>query len=115
MVRKTKRNGGMIKNIMRPIGKATVTLGESIGKDYLQKKSIKVAQGIYDEPTLVKKPSFILTGNKPLTNPTFSFYDKENINPNIGGKSTKHKRKYTINSRKKHRRNVSKRLRKIKY
>ncbi len=105
MVRKTKRKGGMIRTFARPVGKATMALGESVGKDYLQKKSIKVAQGIYEDSSLAKNPNFLLTGNKPVLQPKFSFYDKENVrqnvnvninnkenaNPNLGGRS---RRKY---------------------
>jgi hypothetical protein len=37
MVRRTKRRGGMLRSLGRPIGRAAITLGESFGKDYLQK------------------------------------------------------------------------------
>ncbi len=88
MVRKTKR-GGMIRAVARPLGKATVALGESVGKDYLQNKSLKVAKGIYDDPSLATNPSFITTGIKPMTKPSIKIYNKENVysnenaNPNI--------------------------------
>lgn len=83
MVRKTKRKGGMMRAVARPLGKATVALGESVGKDYLQKKSLKVAQGIYEDPSLAKSPSFLLSGNKPILRPKMPVYDKKNISENI--------------------------------
>lgn len=90
MVRKSKRRGGMMRAIGRPLGKATIALGESVGKDYLQNKSLKVAKGIYDDPMLAKNPGFLMTGLKrPESNPNIKIYnnenayDNENINPNI--------------------------------
>jgi hypothetical protein len=89
MVRRTKRRGGMLRSLGRPVGRATVTLGESIGKDYLQKKSVKVAQGLYDDPSLASNPRFILTGNKQPIQPNIRINlnnkenNKENINTNI--------------------------------
>ena len=46
MVRKTRHKykinkGGMMRTIARPVGKAAISLGENVGKDYLQKKSVK--------------------------------------------------------------------------
>ena len=119
MIRKTKRKGGMIRAVAKPLGKATVALGESIGKDYLQNKSLKVAKGIYDDPSLATNSSFIMTGIKPMSKPKIQIYDKENIydseniNPNInqymkpnlyenfGGRTKrKYKRKKTRKNRK---------------
>jgi hypothetical protein len=90
MVRKTKkRRGGMIRAFGRPLGKASIALGESVGKDYLQKKSVKIANGVYDDSSLVTNPKFLMTGIKPLSNPNLKIYnkenvnDRENVNPNI--------------------------------
>ena len=104
-----KKGGiGIIRAIGRPVGKATLALGESIGKDYMQKKIVKVANGIYDDPSLAKNKGFLLTANKPLSSPNLSnsfndskYYsnNQENISPNIGGKSKK---------RRKSRRNIRK-------
>lgn len=119
MTNKTKRRGGMIRAVARPLGKATIALGESVGKDYLQNKSLKVAKGIYDDPSLATNPAFIATGIKPITKPNIQIYDKENmyndenVNPNIqihnkanlyenfGGRTKrKYKRKKTRKNRK---------------
>jgi hypothetical protein len=92
MVRKNKtmkRRGGMIRAFVKPLGKATLALGESVGKDYLQNKSAKVVQGIYNDKSLATNPGFIMTGQKPLSKPNIKIYDKENmynsenIHPNI--------------------------------
>jgi hypothetical protein len=79
MVRKTKRRGGMIKAVARPLGKATIALGESVGKDYLQNKSLKVVKGIYDDPSLATNPAFMASGIKPISKTKIQIYDKENI------------------------------------
>jgi hypothetical protein len=94
MVRKTKRRGGMLRAIGRPLGKAAVTLGEEIGKDYLRKKSRKVGEGVYDNPSLSTNPGFLLTGIKPISNPNIQMPigDRENINPNFGGRRTRRKK-----------------------
>jgi hypothetical protein len=89
MVKKrTKRHGGMIRAFGRPLGKATLALGESVGKDYLQNKSAKISKGIYDDASLATNPGFLMTGIKPMSAPNIKIYDKENINsensnPNI--------------------------------
>jgi hypothetical protein len=83
MVKKRiKRHGGMIRAIGRPLGKATLALGESVGKDYLQNKSVKVAKGIYEDSSLASNPGFLMTGTKPMSAPNIKIYDKENINNN---------------------------------
>ncbi len=79
--RRKTRKGGMLKNIARPLGKAAVSLGESYGKDYLQNKSTRVAEGVYNDPSLLKNPGFMLTGNQPTKQPTNPYNiqeDKEN-------------------------------------
>jgi hypothetical protein len=85
MVRRTKRRGGMLRTLGRPIGTAAVTLGKSLGKDYLRKKSVKVAEGVYDDPSLASDPKFMLTGNKPFPQPNIPIQpdNRENINTNI--------------------------------
>jgi hypothetical protein len=104
MTSKTKRKrnktkGGMFKTVARPLGKATMALGESIGKDYIQTKSVKVVKGIYDDPNAIKEPRFLLTAKKGVDAPSKSFaypeYDSENINPNVlrGGKTKKYRTK----------------------
>jgi hypothetical protein len=92
MVRNTKKRGGMLQAIGRPLGKAVVTLGEEIGKDYLRKKSRKVTEGIYDNPSLSKNPGFLLTGIKPISNPNIQISSNENINPNSGGRTRRTRR-----------------------
>ena len=82
MVRRTRRRGGMMQ-AMRPLGKATVSLGKSIGKDYLQNKSIKVAHGIYDDPSRATDPRFILTGKQKTPMPNIKIYNDENASNNI--------------------------------
>ena len=95
MVRKTKNRGGMIRAFGKPLGKATVALGEAVGKDFLQKKSGKVAQGIYEDTSMATNPGFLMTGIKPMSPPNIKIYDKENvnnsenINPNIKIKISK--------------------------
>jgi hypothetical protein len=89
MVRKTRRRGGMIRAIGKPLGKATLVLGESVGKDYLQNNSLKVVKGIYDDPSLATNPAFLATGKKPIPKAKIQIYnnenvyDSENVNPNI--------------------------------
>jgi hypothetical protein len=114
MVRKT-RTGGMIRAIGKPLGKATIALGESVGKDYLQNNSFKVVNGIYEEPSLATNPAFIATGKKPIPKTKIQIYnnrnvyDSENINPNIqkytrtnvGGKNIKKTRKNKTRKNKK--------------
>lgn len=85
----TKRRKGGMKNVARPLGKAVVSLGESYGKDYLQNKSMRVAEGVYNDPSLLKNPGFMLTGNQPVKPPSIPYkvdmsYDKENQYPNVG-------------------------------
>jgi len=82
MVRRTKRRGGMMQ-VLRPLGKATVILGKSIGKDYLQKKSGKVAQGIFDDPSRATDPGFILTGKKTVQAPNIKIHNNENVSNNV--------------------------------
>lgn len=103
MSRKTKKRGGMFRRALGPIAKATSTVGEAIGKDYLQKKSFNVSKGLYEEPSLIDRADFLLTGNKPIPkqkiNLDTSFYkiNDENQNPNVatninlGGKTKKRK------------------------
>ena len=111
MVRKIKRRGGMITAIGKPLGRAAFVLGESVGRDYLQKTSGKVAKGIYEDKTLATNPGFLMTGIKPLKSPKIQIYNKENtydsenINPNInlnsGGRTKrKYKRRKTRKNRK---------------
>ena len=92
MVRKNKtmkRRGGIIRAIGKPLGKATLALGESVGKDYLQNKSVKVVQGIYNDKSLATNPGFLMTGQKPLFKPNIkihykeNMYNSENIHPNV--------------------------------
>lgn len=66
---RTRKRGGMIRVIARPVGKAVITLGENVGKDYLQKKLPKVVHGINDDISLSKNPNFIISGVKPLRKP----------------------------------------------
>lgn len=75
--------GGMIKTL----GQAAVTVGKSYGEDYLKSKSLKVAEGVYNNPSLLKNPKFMVTGNKSLPPPNlYNVYNKENINPNVFNK-----------------------------
>jgi hypothetical protein len=83
MVGKSKRRGGMLKNIAAPLGRASSTLGKEYGKDYLQKKAPKVSIGIYENPELMKDPKFMMSGLKsyPTKGQNFA-YGKENY-PNV--------------------------------
>lgn len=107
MARKTK--GGMMRTISKLLTTAGITLGKSIGKDYLQKKSMKVATGVYDDPSLATNPQFLLTAKKSVKKPTTNMYhnidDKENANQNLAGKSRKNKKSRKNIKRKKTRKN----------
>lgn len=106
MARKTK--GGMMRTISKPLTTAGITLGKSLGKDYLQKKSIKVVTGVYEDPSLATNTEFLLTAKKPIKKPTSNIYhtaDKENMNPNLAGKSRKNKKSRKNIKRKKTRKN----------
>ena len=97
MIRKTRRRGGM-RAALKPLGQAAVTVGKEYGKDWIKTKSVKVAEGIYKDPNLIKDPNFMLYGTKPLSKPKFDMYDSENIeniNPNLkrGGKTKKRNNK----------------------
>lgn len=103
MIRKTKRRGGVISAIRKPLGKAVFTLGESLGRDYLEKKSIKVVKGIYEDKSLATNPGFLLTGIKPQKDVKIQTYGKENIYDNANIKSNlagRTKRKYKRKTRK---------------
>lgn len=104
-----RRSGGMLKQISSPLGKTIVTIGKAYGNDYLQKKSMRVINGAYEDPSLLKNPNFVITGNKPMKTPSvnISYENKENsrpsntnIQPNLGGgkrrkyKKTNKNRKY---------------------
>ncbi len=85
MVRKNKtmkNRGGMIRAIGKPLGKATLALGESVGKDYLQNKSVKVVQGIYNDKSLATEPGFLMTGTKPMSKPNLKIFGNENVTNN---------------------------------
>lgn len=107
MVRKTRRNGGMIRraaSLLKPIGQTVLTIGEEYGKEYAQKKFPKVLKGIYEDPNSAS-PGLVLSGKKDLPTPNIRIpnIDKENQQPNnnIGGKTKRYKR----NKRRKTRRN----------
>lgn len=106
MNHKTKRKGGMFKTAVAPLGRATYKITEAVGKDYLQKKMPKIIKGLYEDPTLIDNPSFLVTGKKPVKQPTThiyaNVYDKENSNPNLGGKTKKRKN----NRKRKTRKNI---------
>jgi len=105
MVRRTRRNGGMlgkIQKIAQPLGRATVILAEEYGKDWAQKKAPKAMKEIYNNPSSATDPKVILTGTKTLPSPKFDINsidieDSENVNPNIikikGGKTRRGKLK----------------------
>lgn len=108
--RKTKKQrarGGTIRPIARPLGKAAMTLGENVGKDYLQNKLPKVVKGIQEDASLAKQPSFLLSATKPMPKPKSHFQwklqmdnpafvldeNKENMTPlRRGGKRKRTKR-----------------------
>ena len=86
---KTKK-AGMVRTIAKPLGSATRSVAENYGKDYLQKKSVKVLEGIYNEPSLAKDPKFLITGQKDISSlPRENRFliDKENI-PYLANKKT---------------------------
>lgn len=100
----TRRKGGMIKTFAKPIGRAALVIGEEYSKDYLQKKIPKIVQYSLDDPSLIKKPEYLLMARKKIPNPSIKIkqyynpdnsYDKENMNTNLlqGGKSKRNDKK----------------------
>ena len=75
-----KRRGGMFGRVLKPVA---ITVAKEYGKDYL-KKTPKIAEGIYNDPTLVNDPEFMIRGKKKIDNKyaTNMSFPNENINPN---------------------------------
>lgn len=63
----------MMRTVLQPVGRAALSVGKEVskevGKEWLQKKAVKVGLGANDDPTLARTPSFLLTGRKPLPTP----------------------------------------------
>ena len=100
-VRKTKNNGGMMRNVIqigKTVGKTTVGLSKDVGKDYLQTKSKKVLKDIYENREVSLNPEFIISGRKPPTSRKIHLLSNKNNKTthfNLGGKTSK--RKYRRN------------------
>lgn len=105
---RNKTKGG-VRSVFKPLGQSALTIGKEYGKDWLKTKSMKVAEGIYQDPNLIKDPNYMLYNKKPISivKPKFDIYvnneNDENVNPNIikGGKIS---RKKYVNKRKTRRR-----------
>lgn len=75
-----KRRGGMFGRVLKP---AVITVAKEYGKDYL-KKTPKIAEGVYNDPTLVNDPEFMIRGKKKIDNKyaTNISFKNENVIPN---------------------------------
>ena len=92
--RRRRRRGGMM-TALKPLGQASLNVGKAYGKDWLKTKSVKVVEGVYQDPSLATDVKFMLYGKKPV--PVFrrNVYDDENKENNkaFGNRGGTHKRR----------------------
>lgn len=100
MVKKTRRNGGMVRSALKPLGRAVSTITTEYAKDWAQKKLPKVVEGVYKNPDLASQPEFVLTGKKPVDFGRLYTYNNENANPNKSGGRKRRKTKKRGKNRK---------------